>query len=206
MAVHHSVEAGGGPMVNKDMFLRFGLMMRTKGLGIWAVVALLFSALAATGAHAQSGLDAAIRGFVELDRPLEYGEYFWDEKDVPAGEVLIVADLDADQMYIYRGGYEIGRSTFIQGSLAKSTPVGVYPILEKKADHYSNIYDGAPMPHMLRLTWDGIAIHGSATISDEYATRGCIGLPRPFAAILFAHAAKGTKVIVTRHWKPEIYW
>jgi L,D-transpeptidase catalytic domain len=150
--------------------------------------------------------DAAIRGFVELDRPLQYGEYFWDETDVPAGDVIIVADLDADQLYVYRGGYEMGRSTFIQGSLAKSTPVGVYPILEKKADHYSNLYDNAPMPHMLRLTWDGIAIHGSATISDDFATRGCIGLPRPFAAKLFAHAKKGTTVIVTRRWKPEVYW
>ena len=173
--------------------------MRAVFLGLVMLCAAMMPATLRAG-------DAAIHGFVELDRPLEYGEYFWDEDDVPAGEVIIVADLDADQMYVYRGGYEIGRSTFIQGSIAKRTPVGVYPVLEKDADHYSSIYDNAPMPHMLRLTWDGIAIHGSAEISDDLATRGCIGLPRPFAAILFRYAQKGTKVIVTRRWKPEIYW
>ncbi len=174
--------------------------------GAYILAVLLIGLLAGVGLAPLRAQDVALRGFVELDRPLEYGEYFWDENDVPPGEVIIVADLDADQMYVYRGGYEVGRSTFIQGSIAKRTPVGVYPILEKKADHYSNLYDNAPMPHMLRLTWDGIAIHGSATISDEYVTRGCIGLPRPFAAILFRHAQKGGKVIVTRRWKPEVYW
>ena len=36
----------------------------------------------------------------------------------------------------------------------------MFPITEKDADHVSNIYD-APMPYMLRLTADGITIHGS---------------------------------------------
>ena len=41
----------------------------------------------------------------------------------------------------------------------KATPTGGFTILQRKVDHESSIYKGAKMPHMQRLTWDGIAIH-----------------------------------------------
>ena len=34
-----------------------------------------------------------------------------------------------------------------------------FTILQKKVEHYSNLYDNAPMPYMQRLTWDGVALH-----------------------------------------------
>jgi hypothetical protein len=45
------------------------------------------------------------------------------------------------------------------GQEGKTTPTGVFTILQRKVDHESSIYKGAKMPHMQRLTWDGIAIH-----------------------------------------------
>ena len=67
---------------------------------------------------------------------------------------------------------------------------------QKDADHVSNLYD-APMPYMLRLTNDGVAIHGS-DVDIDAATRGCIGVPTAFARKLFAQAKLGDKVIITR--------
>jgi hypothetical protein len=32
--------------------------------------------------------------------------------------------------------------------------------VEKDKDHRSSLYDDAWMPHMLRITWNGIALHG----------------------------------------------
>lgn len=147
-----------------------------------------------------------VKGFVELDHRLDYGQYFWDEKDVPQGKITIVADIEADQVYVYRAGYEIGRATFIQGDYDTPTPPGEYKVLEKDADHVSSTYNNAPMPYNLRLTWSGYALHGTADVADIWATHGCVGLPLEFSEILFRHAKVGTPVLITRRWKPEIYW
>ena len=140
-----------------------------------------------------------------LDYPLQPNEYVWDEEGVPAGPMGIVIDLEAQRLYVYRSGVEIGRSVIIYGADEKPTPKGTFPILEKDIDHVSNIYDGAPMPYMLRLTWDGVAIHGSGEIGYEWATHGCIGLPDEFAALLFDAARLGDEVLVTEGWMTAHY-
>jgi lipoprotein-anchoring transpeptidase ErfK/SrfK len=146
--------------------------------------------------------DFTVKTALQIDRPLAPGEYVWDDSGVADGPVTIVADVKNELLYVYRGGNEIGRSTLIYGDDDKPTPIGVFPILEKAADYYSKTYGGAPMPHMLRLTPDGVALHGSQFIHPDYATHGCIGLPKKFAAILFRHAKLGDYVKVTRGWTP----
>ena len=129
---------------------------------------------------------------VEWLRP---GEFAWKDDGVPDGPTTIVVNIRARVLSVYRAGFEIGRSSIVYGTDSKPTPFGTFPILEKDADHYSNLYAGAPMPHMLRLTRDGVAIHGSE-IADDLATHGCIGLPKEFAALLFKAARVGDKVVV----------
>lgn len=146
--------------------------------------------------------DFAVKTALQLDGPLGPGDYVWDDSGVPAGRIAIVVDIKNELIYVYRGGDEIGRSTLIYGDDDKPTPIGVFPILQKKADHYSKTYGGAPMPHMLRLTPDGVALHGSRLIHPDYATHGCIGLPRKFAAILFREAKLGDYVKITQGWNP----
>jgi lipoprotein-anchoring transpeptidase ErfK/SrfK len=73
--------------------------------------------------------------------------------------------------------------------------VGAFPITQKDADHVSNLYD-APMPYMLRLTNDGVAIHGS-NVKWGNATHGCIGVPTAFARKLFSAVKLGDLVIIT---------
>ena len=143
--------------------------------------------------------DIRIRRELPITQWLRPGEYAWDDEGVPAGPVVIVVNIRARVMSVYRDGIEIGRSSIIYGSNEKPTPFGTFPIMQKDADHRSNLYDGAPMPHLLRLTGDGVAIHG-AEMADDYATHGCIGLPKEFAALLFRAARIGDQVLV---WKGD---
>jgi lipoprotein-anchoring transpeptidase ErfK/SrfK len=142
--------------------------------------------------------DFAVNSVLGLDHWLVSGEYAWEEDGVPAGPMKIVVDLAARQLHVYRGGVEIGRSSIMYGDDEKPTPTGIFPILQKKRDHVSNLY-GAPMPYMLRLTWDGISIHG-AEVRNEYATHGCVGIPDEFAALLYSKAGIGDHVLITNGW------
>lgn len=136
-----------------------------------------------------------VKRVLRLDSPLEHGDFAWDDKGVPAGPIVITIDLAAQTLSVFRGGHEIGVAAIMYGADEKPTPLGVYPITEKDADHVSNLYH-APMPYMLRLTNDGISIHGSE-VEWGGATHGCIGVPVRFARLLFAQAALGDRVIIT---------
>lgn len=149
--------------------------------------------------EAASAPSFAVQAFLQLDRQIGYGDFAWNEDGVAPGQMTVVVDLEAELVYVYRGGVEIGRSSMLYGADSKPTPTGVFPILEKDRDHVSNIYH-APMPYMLRLTWGGVSIHGTQ-VDDGYATHGCIGVPDEFAALLFARARVGDRVLVTRGWQ-----
>lgn len=136
-----------------------------------------------------------VKRILQIDGPLRHGDFFWDDKDVPAGPLVITVDLTAQTLSVFRAGYEIGTAVILYGATDKPSPLGVFPISQKSADHVSNLYN-APMPYMLRLTNDGVAIHGS-DVKWGNATHGCIGVPTPFAKKLFAVAQLGDPVIVT---------
>ena len=130
---------------------------------------------------------------LELDKPLGPGDFAWN--DVGAtGRSWFVVDLSAREFHAFRGRTEIGRTAILHGKIEKPTPTGTFPISEKDRDHISNIYH-VPMPFMLRLTNDGVAVHAS-TVEFGQNTHGCIGVPWEFAERLFAEANLGTKVIV----------
>lgn len=132
---------------------------------------------------------------LEIPHWLRPGEFVWNDDNVPLGRTIVVVNVRARVLSVYRGGIEIGRSSLIYGADNKPTPIGTFPILQKDADHWSNLYD-APMPHMLRLTWDGVAIHGSDNVAEDQATRGCVGLPREFAQLLFGVVRVGDRVVI----------
>ena len=155
------------------------------------------------------GANATPSGFgintiLAYDAPLEPGEYVWDTEGVPPGRVKIVVDLAAERLYVYRSGVEIGRTMILYGADHKPTPTGTFTILEKDIDHRSNLYNDAPMPYMLRLTWGGVAIHGT-DVDPVYATHGCVGVPDDFGALLYREARLGDQVYITRRWRPDLY-
>ena len=155
-------------------------------------------------AHAATPASFAVNTVWQLDEPMQIGDYAWDDEGAPAGPIRIVVDLSAEMLYVYRGGVEIGRSSILYGYDQKPTPTGIFPIMQKRAEHYSSTYGGAPMPYMMRLTRSGVAIHGSQ-VEDGYATHGCVGLPEEFAALLFAQARVGDRVLITRGWMRDEY-
>lgn len=140
--------------------------------------------------------DFVIKRVLPIDGPIKYGEWHWDDEGVPPGPIVMTVDLDARVLSVFKGGYEIGATAVLLGTQEHPTPLGVFPILQKKKDNISSIYN-VPMPYTLRLTWDGISIHASE-VENGFASHGCIGTPDPFAAKLFALVKKGDKVIITR--------
>lgn len=140
-----------------------------------------------------------IKRVLPIEGPIKYGEWHWDEEGIPPGPLVMTVDLEARVISVFRGGYEIGAAAVLLGTQDHPTPLGRFPILEKKRHNVSSIY-GAPMPYTMRLTWDGIAIH-SSQVENGYASHGCIGTPDDFAAKLFAIAKRGDVVIITRGQK-----
>lgn len=136
-----------------------------------------------------------VKRILKIEQPFDHGEYVWDDAGVPPGPIVITVDLAAQTLSVFRGGYEIGAAVILYGANDMPTPVGTYRITEKDADHVSNLYH-ALMPYMLRMTNDGISIHGS-DVKLDYGTHGCIGVPVPFARKLFAQAKLGDVIIVT---------
>ncbi len=137
-----------------------------------------------------------IKRILPIEGAIKYGEWHWDEAGVPAGPIVMTVDLEARVLSIFRGGYEIGAAAVLLGTEDKPTPLGVYPITQKRRHHVSNLYD-APMPYMMRLTNDGITLHGSK-VEWGYASHGCVGMPEAFAAKVFAASKVGDRVIITR--------
>ena len=147
-------------------------------------------------APAQPTAEFVVKRILPIDGAIKYGEWHWDEQGAPAaGTTVVTVDLKANVLSVFRDGYEIGATAILTGYGDKPTPLGVFPITEKDRDHVSNIYE-APMPYMLRLTNDGVAIHATK-VENGYVTHGCVGVPEGFAAKLFATARLGDRVIVT---------
>ncbi len=135
-----------------------------------------------------------VKSVLNVQSPLRYGEFVWNDDGVPAGSVWIRVDRGNQLVSVFRDGHEIGTAVILYGSKNTATPTGVFPILAKFEQHSSSTYD-AEMPYTLRLTADGVAIHGS-NVRWGAATHGCVGVPMGFAKKLFAQAAVGDEVLI----------
>ena len=110
---------------------------------------------------------------------------------------LIVVSLGKQTVSVYDGITKIATSTISSGMRGRETPTGIFSILEKNRYHYSNLYGGAPMPYMNRITNSGVAMH-EGVVPGYPASHGCIRLPGSFARNLFGITEIGARVIVTR--------
>jgi L,D-transpeptidase-like protein len=135
------------------------------------------------------------RKIAPFPKEFKPGDYIWHPEISPAGPVVILVSLPDQVLYVFRNGVRIGRSTVSSGTKGHRTPTGVFTVLQKKVDHESTIYKGAKMPHMQRLTWDGIAMH-AGQLPGYPASHGCVRLPVDFAEKLYSVTTVGTTVIV----------
>jgi hypothetical protein len=165
-----------------------------------------FITLAAAGTLALLSITSTIyaqahtkgREVAPLTPKLKPGDYVWHPEIAPAGPVVVLVSLPDQLLYVYRNGVRIGRSTVSTGKSGKSTPTGVFTVLQKKVQHESSIYKGAQMPHMQRLTWSGVAMH-AGNLPGYPASAGCVRLPVDFAANLYSITTIGTTVIIADH-------
>lgn len=109
----------------------------------------------------------------------------------------VVISRDQQSLVVYDGDTVVATSKVSTGKAGHATPTGIFSILEKRRRHESNIYSNAPMPFMQRLTWSGIALHGSNHVPDYPASHGCVRLPGKFAASLFKMTGYGMHVVIS---------
>lgn len=135
-----------------------------------------------------------VHSMLNVRKPMHFGDFIWDDTGVPAGPTWVRVDLARQLVSVFRAGHEIGTAVVLYGAPEKPTPTGSFHILQKAVDYYSHSYD-APMPYMLRLTADGVALHAS-NVRPNYATHGCIGTPLSFAHKLYAAMKLGDQVVI----------
>src|SRR5436305_13292701 len=113
-----------------------------------------------------------------------------------AGEpIMAIVSLQNQRITVYDANGWILRAPVASGDRGRETQAGIFSVIPKEAEHYSNLYDDAFMPHMQRITWSGIALHGGP-LPGYPASHGCVRMPFDFAARLFDETRLGLRVIV----------
>lgn len=149
-------------------------------------------------------------------------EGYW-RGDGVSGSPSININLGDQKAYFYKGGELVGMSPISSGREGYSTPAGRFGVIQKNADHVSNLYgnyvddagnvvvanvgvnrdrrppgtrfQGAPMPYFLRIT-GAVGMHGGY-LPGYPASHGCIRMPMNMAQIFYENAPYGTPVSVT---------
>jgi hypothetical protein len=167
-----------------------GLRARAEGLRRWAPAAI--ATLAATAVLTLAvapPTDAATRQ-ARNARPAEAAA------SREAGEpIMAIVSIKSQQVTFYDADGWILRAPVSTGMTGRETPAGVFAVVEKNKEHYSSLYDDAWMPNMLRITWNGIALHGGP-LPGYAASHGCIRMPYGFAENLFDKVPMGMRVII----------
>jgi L,D-transpeptidase catalytic domain len=117
------------------------------------------------------------------------------ESRTPGEPVMAIVSLRSQHITVYDADGWILRAPVSSGQTGRETPAGIFAVIQKDADHHSNLYDDANMPNMQRITWSGIALHGGP-LPGYPASHGCVRLPFEFAEQLFPTTRMGMRVIV----------
>jgi hypothetical protein len=112
-----------------------------------------------------------------------------------ADPIMALVSIKNQQVTFYDADGWILRAPVSTGTTGRETPAGVFAVVEKNKDHHSSLYDDAWMPNMLRITWNGIALHGGP-LPGYAASHGCVRMPYDFAASVFDKAPMGMRVII----------
>ncbi len=146
---------------------------------------------------------------------------YWDG-DGLSGPPSILIDISDQRAYFYKGDTLAGVSSLSTGDEGHATTTGTFKIIEKDADHRSNLYGdfvddagnvvvrdvaalkdkpppgtrflGSDMQHFMRF-------HGGTGMHKGYlpgyaASHGCVRMPEHMARIFFNNVALGTPVTV----------
>jgi lipoprotein-anchoring transpeptidase ErfK/SrfK len=118
------------------------------------------------------------------------------EASKPQGPLVIAISINNQNLRIYDANGLFAETPISTGMRGHPTPLGVFSVIQKQKLHHSNIYSGAPMPYMQRITWSGIAIH-AGVLPGYPASHGCIRMPMAFAVKMWGWTKMGARVVVT---------
>lgn len=185
----------------------------SKRVGLWQIAVL--TAAGTLGAASQA--DAALLYYQDSDagysrptpsaqprrqrntRKNSSGKHEATEKEAgarPQGPLIIAISIDKQKVRVYDSNGLFAESPVSTGMKGHSTPMGVFSIIQKHKFHHSNIYSGAPMPYMQRITWSGVAMH-AGVLPGYPASHGCIRMPMAFAMKMWNWTKMGARVVVT---------
>ncbi len=109
----------------------------------------------------------------------------------PAFALLdIFVDLEAQRLRFTKPSGESVVWKISSGRDGYETPTGKFNVQRLDADHFSDEYDGAPMPYAI-FFYRGLAIHGTTERGlGRPASHGCVRLSVPHAQELYALVEK----------------
>ncbi|MCO5129149.1 MAG: L,D-transpeptidase [Xanthobacteraceae bacterium] len=114
----------------------------------------------------------------------------------PHNPVIVTVSIKHQSLKVYDADGLFAETPVSTGMPGHATPLGIFSVIQKNKWHRSNIYSGAPMPYMQRLTWSGIAMH-AGVLPGYPASHGCIRMPNRFATELWGWTRMGARVVVT---------
>ena len=118
------------------------------------------------------------------------------EAGKPQGPLIIAISIQKQNLKIYDAKGFFAETPISTGMAGHPTPMGVFSVIQKHKLHHSNIYSGAPMPYMQRITWSGVAMH-AGVLPGYPASHGCIRMPMAFAVKMWGWTRMGARVVVT---------
>ncbi|HTO61514.1 MAG TPA: L,D-transpeptidase family protein [Bradyrhizobium sp.] len=118
------------------------------------------------------------------------------EATKPQGPLVVAISINEQKLKLYDANGFFAESPISTGMQGHPTPMGVFSVIQKQKYHRSNIYSGAPMPYMQRITWSGVAMH-AGVLPGYPASHGCIRMPTAFAIKMWNWTRMGARVVVT---------
>ena len=161
--------------MKKSIVRRFGL----------SAIVTIAAAAALTGLTGEVSARQSARSAEEMAPPRDAGE-----------PIMAIVSIKSQHVTFYDADGWIFKAPVSTGVKGRETPAGVFAVLEKDLDHHSSLYDDASMPHMQRITWNGIALHGGP-LPGYAASHGCVRMPYGFASKLFDKTRIGMRVIIS---------
>src|SRR6185312_5818920 len=119
------------------------------------------------------------------------------QSTISGAPVVAIVSINTQRVSLFDAYGGVVRARVSTGRTGYETPVGIYSVLNKEEEHYSNVYDDASMPFMQRITWSGLALH-AGLLPGYPASHGCVRMPFEFAQRLFDLTKIGMRVIVAR--------
>jgi len=129
------------------------------------------------------------RGTKQIQTPVK-------EAAKPQGPLIISISISRQNLRVYDANGFFAETPISTGIVGHPTPMGAFSVIQKQKLHHSNIYSGAPMPFMQRITWSGIAMH-AGVLPGYPASHGCIRMPMAFAVKMYGWTKMGARVVVT---------